>query len=95
MPQDENLAAVVSSAAQDIGTFIRTQREAAQVSVRQLAETLQCCPQTVRNWCRRGLLPPPLALGRRKRLWDPEAVRTALAGLQSKSRAAAAPGENE
>jgi transcriptional regulator with XRE-family HTH domain len=42
MPQDENLAAVVSSAAQtaaqDIGAFIRTQREAAQVSVRQLAE---------------------------------------------------------
>ena len=42
MPQDENLATVVSSAAQnaaqDIGTFIRTQREAAQVSVRQLAE---------------------------------------------------------
>src|SRR5213596_3963704 len=42
MPPDENLAAVVSSAAQsaaqDIGTFIRTQREAAQVSVRQLAE---------------------------------------------------------
>ena len=37
-PQDENLAAVVSSAAQDIGSFIRTQREAAQVSVRQLAE---------------------------------------------------------
>jgi transcriptional regulator with XRE-family HTH domain len=38
MPQDENLAVVVSNAAQDIGTFIRTQREAAQVSVRQLAE---------------------------------------------------------
>jgi len=38
MPQDEKIAAVVSSAAQDIGTFIRTQREAAQVSVRQLAE---------------------------------------------------------
>jgi transcriptional regulator with XRE-family HTH domain len=42
MPQDEKLAAVVSSAAQtaaqDIGSFIRTQREAAQVSVRQLAE---------------------------------------------------------
>lgn len=42
MPQDENLAAVVSNAAQnaaqDIGTFIRAQREAAQVSVRQLAE---------------------------------------------------------
>jgi len=36
--QDENLAAVVSSAAQDIGSFIRSQREAAQVSVRQLAE---------------------------------------------------------
>jgi transcriptional regulator with XRE-family HTH domain len=38
MPQDEKLAAVVSSAASDIGSFIRTQREAAQVSVRQLAE---------------------------------------------------------
>nr|WP_090276241.1 helix-turn-helix transcriptional regulator [Mycolicibacterium komanii]CRL69470.1 XRE family transcriptional regulator [Mycolicibacterium komanii] len=42
MSQDENLAVVVSNAAQtaaqDIGTFIRTQREAAQVSVRQLAE---------------------------------------------------------
>ena len=29
---------MVSSAAQDIGSFIRSQREAAQVSVRQLAE---------------------------------------------------------
>jgi transcriptional regulator with XRE-family HTH domain len=38
MSQDENLAAVVSTAAQDIGGFIRSQREAAQVSVRQLAE---------------------------------------------------------
>ncbi len=38
MSQDENLAAVVTNAAQDIGTFIRAQREAAQVSVRQLAE---------------------------------------------------------
>lgn len=38
MSQDENLAAVVSSAASDIGSFIRSQREAAQVSVRQLAE---------------------------------------------------------
>ncbi|MBU8808578.1 helix-turn-helix domain-containing protein [Mycolicibacterium goodii] len=38
MTQDENLAAVVSNAAQDIGSFIRAQREAAQVSVRQLAE---------------------------------------------------------
>ena len=38
MPQDEHLAAVVTNAAQDIGSFIRSQREAAQVSVRQLAE---------------------------------------------------------
>jgi transcriptional regulator with XRE-family HTH domain len=38
MPQDEKLAAVVTTAAQDIGSFIRSQREAAQVSVRQLAE---------------------------------------------------------
>lgn len=38
MSQDENLAAVVSTAASDIGSFIRAQREAAQVSVRQLAD---------------------------------------------------------
>src|SRR5215471_1613005 len=38
MPQDQDLAAKVSNAAQDIGSFIRSQREAAQVSVRQLAE---------------------------------------------------------
>jgi transcriptional regulator with XRE-family HTH domain len=38
MPQEEKLAAVVSSAAADIGSFIKTQREAAQVSVRQLAQ---------------------------------------------------------
>jgi transcriptional regulator with XRE-family HTH domain len=38
MSQDEKLTAVVSNAASDIGSFIRTQREAAQVSVRQLAE---------------------------------------------------------
>lgn len=38
MSQDDKLVDVVSSAAQDIGSFIRTQREAAQVSVRQLAE---------------------------------------------------------
>ena len=38
MPQDENLAAVVTHAASDIGSFIKVQREAAQVSIRQLAE---------------------------------------------------------
>ncbi|HZX54273.1 MAG TPA: helix-turn-helix transcriptional regulator [Ilumatobacteraceae bacterium] len=38
MSQDEKLVDVVSNAAVDIGTFIRSQREAAQVSVRQLAE---------------------------------------------------------
>jgi len=45
MAQDDELAAVagdlaaaVSNAAQDIGSFIRSQREAAEVSVRQLAE---------------------------------------------------------
>jgi transcriptional regulator with XRE-family HTH domain len=38
MSQDDKLVDVVSNAAQDIGSFIRTQREAAQVSVRQLAE---------------------------------------------------------
>ncbi len=37
MSQDDKLAAVVSTAASDIGSFIRAQREAAQVSVRQLA----------------------------------------------------------
>ena len=38
MTQEENLAAVVTTAASDIGSFIKAQREAAQVSVRQLAE---------------------------------------------------------
>jgi transcriptional regulator with XRE-family HTH domain len=38
LPQEEKLSAVVTTAASDIGSFIRAQREAAQVSVRQLAE---------------------------------------------------------
>lgn len=38
MSQDEKLATVVSTAASDIGSFIRSQREAAQVSMRQLAD---------------------------------------------------------
>ncbi|MEB3032453.1 helix-turn-helix domain-containing protein [[Mycobacterium] nativiensis] len=38
MSQDDKLAAVVSTAAADIGSFIRSQREAAQVSMRQLAD---------------------------------------------------------
>jgi hypothetical protein len=58
------------------------------LTVHQLAEALRCCPQTVRNWCKRGLLPAPLALGRRKRLWDAESVRTALARLQAPGGAA-------
>ena len=37
-PQEADIAAKMSIAAQDIGSFIRAQREAAQVSVRQLAE---------------------------------------------------------
>jgi hypothetical protein len=52
------------------------------VTVRQLAEALQCCPQTIRNMCRRGVLPAPLSLSRRKQLWDVEAVRAALVRLQ-------------
>lgn len=38
MAQDDKLATVVSAAAADIGSFIRAQREAAQVSMRQLAD---------------------------------------------------------
>jgi transcriptional regulator with XRE-family HTH domain len=38
MPQDFDLAAVVADASHDVGSFIRTQREAALVSMRQLAE---------------------------------------------------------
>lgn len=37
-PQEADITAVMTNAAQDIGSFIRAQREAAQVSVRQLAE---------------------------------------------------------
>jgi DNA-binding transcriptional MerR regulator len=53
------------------------------LTVQQIAEALRCCPQTVRNWCKRGLLPPPVALGKRKRLWDAEAVCRALMHLQA------------
>jgi DNA-binding transcriptional MerR regulator len=52
------------------------------LTIRQLAKALHCCPQTVRNWCKRGLLPPPLRTGGRKRLWNAEEVRNALARLQ-------------
>jgi len=38
MAQDADIQAVVTNAAHDIGGFIKAQREAAQVSVRQLAE---------------------------------------------------------
>jgi transcriptional regulator with XRE-family HTH domain len=38
MPPEEKLSAKVSTAASDIGSFIRSQRETAHVSVRQLAE---------------------------------------------------------
>ncbi|GBG40554.1 helix-turn-helix domain-containing protein [Mycobacterium montefiorense] len=38
MSPEETLSAKVSTAASDIGSFIRSQRELAQVSVRQLAE---------------------------------------------------------
>ncbi|MGF2950875.1 helix-turn-helix domain-containing protein, partial [Mycobacterium sp. THU-M116] len=38
MSGEEKLSAKVSTAASDIGGFIRSQRELAQVSVRQLAE---------------------------------------------------------
>lgn len=53
------------------------------LTVHQIAEVLRCCPQTVRNWCKRGLLPPPLALGKRKRLWDAAAIYRALMRLQA------------
>jgi len=38
MAQESDIAAVVSKSAQDLGGFIKSQREAAQVSVRQLTE---------------------------------------------------------
>jgi transcriptional regulator with XRE-family HTH domain len=38
MVQDSDISAAVTNAAQDIGSFIRAQREAAHVSVRQLAK---------------------------------------------------------
>jgi hypothetical protein len=60
------------------------------LTTQQIARSLRCTPQTVRNWCKRGLLPPPLALGRRKRLWDAAAVRTALERLRGPGPAAAA-----
>jgi excisionase family DNA binding protein len=52
------------------------------LTVRQIAAMLRCCPQTVRNWVKRGLLPPPLSLGKRKRLWEADAVERHLALLR-------------
>jgi hypothetical protein len=52
------------------------------LTAHQLADMLRCCTQTVRNWSRRGLLPRPLAMGRRKRLWDAEQVRQVLQTLR-------------
>src|ERR1700749_5136538 len=57
MSQDEKLVDVVSNAAQDIGSFIRTQREAAQVSVRQLAEKA-CVSNPSLSQIERGLRKP-------------------------------------
>jgi hypothetical protein len=56
------------------------------LTTHQMADMLRCCTQTVRNWSRRGLLPPPLAVGRRKRLWDTEKVQEALEKLQGKGQ---------
>ncbi len=53
------------------------------VTAAEIAQALQCSPQTVRNWWRRGLLPPPLILSRRKQLWEAEAVHAALARLKA------------
>lgn len=53
------------------------------LTARQIAVQLKCCPQTVRNWSKRGFLPPPVVLGPRRRLWNLEAVRAALERLQA------------
>jgi DNA-binding transcriptional MerR regulator len=52
------------------------------LTTRQVAAALCCSPQTVRNWCKRGLLPPPLRVGKRKRLWNAGLVYEALVRLQ-------------
>src|SRR5712675_1802624 len=56
MPQDFDLAAAVANASHDIGGFIRAQREAAHVSMRQLAEKAGVNPY--RRQIERGLRKP-------------------------------------
>jgi hypothetical protein len=53
------------------------------LTVAAVAELLHCTAQTVRNLCRRGVLPPPLALTARKHLWEARAVEAALERLRS------------
>jgi hypothetical protein len=52
------------------------------LTVRAVAELLQCTPQTVRALSRRGILPQPLVLSRRKQLWNRAAVLDALTKLE-------------
>jgi predicted DNA-binding transcriptional regulator AlpA len=43
-----------------------------------LADRMQVCKQTVRNWVKRGLLPPPVRMGRRSLRWRAAQVREFL-----------------
>jgi excisionase family DNA binding protein len=49
----------------------------------ETARLLHASPPTIRSWVRQGLLPSPIAIGR-KRLFKTSEVRRALAKLRAK-----------
>jgi len=86
MPQDFDLAAAVANASHDIGSFIRTPREAAQVSMRQLAEKA-AVTNPYRRQIERGLRKPSADLLNRiaKALRVSAEVLYAQAGIREPS----------
>jgi predicted site-specific integrase-resolvase len=48
----------------------------------QALKVLPICRRTLTEWARRGLVPPPVRLSRRKNLWNISAIRRLLAERQ-------------
>jgi hypothetical protein len=55
----------------------------ARIRASVIARALNVTTQTVKNWARRGWLPPPLKVNSRLSLWETAAVRKALVKLLS------------
>lgn len=49
----------------------------------QLAEWFDVSPRTILNWVKLGILPKPVRLSPRKRLWQTEEVRASIVKLET------------